>query len=53
MGIRYDLIICNAIKQVSLEEYLHNLDTYKLSEQVKVKQVWVNCTPANDSIHNS
>lgn len=41
-------------KQVSLEEYRHNLDTIcQLSEKMKVKLVWVNCTPVNDSIHNS
>lgn len=41
-------------KQVSLEEYRHNLDTiYRLSKKMNVKLVWVNCTPVNDSIHNS
>ncbi|GAK36382.1 SGNH/GDSL hydrolase family protein [Bacteroides graminisolvens] len=40
-------------KQISLEEYRHNLDTiYRLSQEMKAKLVWVNCTPVNDSIHN-
>lgn len=41
-------------QQVSLEDYRHNLDTiHQLSEKMKVRLVWVNCTPVNDSIHNS
>lgn len=41
-------------KQVALEQYRHNLDTiYQLSKKMKVRLVWVNCTPVNDSIHNS
>lgn len=40
-------------KQISSGEYLQNiLAIYKLSRKLKVKLIWVNCTPVNDSIHN-
>ncbi len=41
-------------KQISMDEYRKNLvSIYHLSKKLKTKLVWVNCTPVNDSIHNS
>lgn len=41
-------------KQIALNEYRQNsLTIYKLSKKLKVKLIWVNCTPVNDSVHNS
>ncbi|CAK7074075.1 MAG: hypothetical protein BACD_03526 [Bacteroides rodentium] len=41
-------------KQIDLDEYRCNLDTiYRLVQQMNTRLVWVNCTPINDSVHNS
>jgi len=40
--------------QITPREYGKNLASiYKISRKMKIKLVWVNCTPVNDSIHNS
>ena len=41
-------------KQIEIKEYKQNLQSiYKLTKKLKVKLIWVNCTPVNDSVHNS